>query len=111
MSWDVSIVENDCPHCRHNEVEVRTLNITYNLSQMLAEAGFQGWRNVDGMNARLAGEHMLKVLDGMKENPGYWRSLNPPNRWGSYDGCVQGRMRKFAKSCTMASPTALIRCS
>ena len=28
--------------------------------------------------------------------------INPPNGWGDYDRCLQGRMRRFAEECVAA---------
>ena len=46
--------------------------------------------------AREVGVHMLQVLDRMQEDPDRWRAKNPPNGWGDYDRCLQGRMRAWA---------------
>jgi len=39
------------------------------------------------------------VLDDMATDPKRWRAMNPSNGWGSYDGCLQTRMRDWAKVC------------
>mgnify|MGYP001582221770 CR=1 FL=1 len=103
MSADVWIERAPCPHCGRSDERVE-LNITYNLSQMLREARFCGWPNLRGMPAQKAGEHILEVLDGMTADPGRWRAMNPPNGWGDYDSCLQGRMRRWAEECTKAGP-------
>lgn len=76
---------------------VRSLNITYNLTGMLTAAGFHGWKWCIGKTAREVGTHMLAVLDGMNTDPEKWRAMNPPNGWGDYDQCLQGRMRAWAE--------------
>ena len=45
---------------------------------------------------------MLDVLDKMAADPDRWRAMNPPNGWGDYDRCLQGRMRRFAEACVAA---------
>ncbi|PFG17235.1 hypothetical protein ATK74_1798 [Propionicimonas paludicola] len=104
MSADVWIVCDPCPHCGRGSDRYAELNITYNLSPMLKAAGFCGWGDLVGMKARDAGAHVLKVLDGMSTDPAHWRAMNPPNGWGDYDRCLQGRMREWAKQCLEAGP-------
>jgi len=45
---------------------------------------------------------MLTVLDGMQSEPDRWRAMNPPNGWGDYDRCIQGRMRVWADTASIA---------
>ena len=96
MSADVWIERDACSACGRGGDRSDDLNITYNLSGMLREAGFHGWRWCIGMPAREVGVHMLQVLDRMQEDPDRWRAKNPPNGWGDYDRCLQGRMRAWA---------------
>ncbi|AKU15776.1 hypothetical protein [Luteipulveratus mongoliensis] len=106
MSADVWILRDACPHCgRGNESTDDELNVTYNLSKMLREAGFLGWREIKGKPAREVGEHILGVLNHMATEPDKWRAMNPANGWGDYDQCLQGRMRAWAERCAKASPT------
>lgn len=42
MSADVWIEYDACKHCGRGDDRDTELNITYNLSKMLAEAGFDG---------------------------------------------------------------------
>ena len=103
MSADVWIERAACSHCGHSP-ERSELNVTYNLSSMLYAAGFVGWPDILAMSPREAGAHILKVLDGMAADPEKWRAMNPTNGWGDYDGCLQGRMRRWAVECTEAGP-------
>lgn len=107
MSADVWIVKEACPHCGRGD-EGADLNITYNLSRMLREAGFVGWGDLVGMPAVDAGKHILSVLDDMVEDPEKWRAMNPPNGWGDYDSCLQGRMRAWAEECVKSGPDDVI---
>lgn len=113
MSADVWIQHKPCSHCGrgdspdgHNEAD--RLNITYNLSKMLAAAGFCGWQILREMPARIAGSHILTVLDHMREDEDHWRAMNPPNGWGDYDTCLQIRMRHWAERCVAAGMDATI---
>jgi hypothetical protein len=112
MSADVWIVRDRCNACGRGVAAALTrarltllatgdvdesLNITYNLTGMLTAAGFHGWKWCIGKTAREVGTHMLAVLDGMNTDPEKWRAMNPPNGWGDYDQCLQGRMRAWAE--------------
>lgn len=98
MSADVWIEAKACESCGVAP-EGAELNITYNLSGMLCEAGFIGWSAIGGMDARKVGVHILAILDHMRADEPRWRAMNPENGWGDYDKCVQGRMRQWAKAC------------
>lgn len=84
--------------------EGAALNITYNLSAMLRQGGFVGWRNIEGKSAQWVGRHIIEVLDRMDLEPDKWRAMNPENGWGDYDKCIQGRMREWARKCRDAGP-------
>ena len=107
MSADVWIVDPPCDKCGRGG-DGAELNITYNLSAMLREAGFVGWRNLIELSANDAGRHIIGILNGMAESPAKWRAMNPPNGWGDYDRCLQGRMRKWAEACVAAPADATI---
>ena len=87
MSADVWIEAKACESCGVAP-EGAELNITYNLSGMLREAGFIGWSNLRGMDARQAGVHILAILDHMRADEPRWRAMNPENGWGDYGGLV-----------------------
>ena len=103
MSADLWIKFEACETCGRGAERGAELNVTYNLSGMLREAGFNGWDWCTGKPAPEVGAHMLAVLDGMVTDPERWRAMNPPNGWGDYDGCLQGRMRDFASACVRAT--------
>lgn len=110
MSVDARIVNPDdtCGVCgRSDEPYGAEVNITYNLSPMLAEAGFT-WASLKTMSAREAGHHTLAVLDEMAKDPKRWRAMDPPNGWGSYDDCLQVRLREWALECLKAGPDARV---
>ena len=110
MSADVHIdraIHPDC-HAAHHRHPDDELNVTYNLSSMLREAGFVGWGGIVGKPAQKVGRHILAVLDRMERNPGKWRAMNPENGWGTYDKCLQRRMRYWATRCRDAGPNDTI---
>ena len=111
MSAEVWVSYPPCDHCGSPGSEGAGVGITYNLSPMLHAAGFFGWRDVSRMSARDAGRHVLKVLDGMREEPERWRAMNPPNDWGNYDECLQGRLRRWAETASKESPAARVGAS
>ena len=103
MSADVWIVRDRCHACGRGGDVDESLNITYNLSKMLHEAGFNGWKWCIDKPAPVVGKHMLDVLDGMATDPEKWRAMNPPNGWGDYDQCLQVRMRAWSGRAAVAS--------
>lgn len=118
MSADVWIetpteVPTVCRTCGHEPEDNgqgrgAALNVTYNLSRMLAAGGFCGWQAIIGQPAREVGEHILTVLDAMRVDDDKWRAMNPSNGWGDYDDCLQGRMRAWAQECVEAGPGDVI---
>lgn len=81
----------NCAHCGHTVAE---LNVTYNLSPMLAEAGFGRWRDWEGRDARDFIAAVIAVKDVLLADPERFKALNPPNGWGSYDELVDS-LRSF----------------
>ena len=72
--------------------EVYTANITHNLGKMAGEAGIYKhlWRP-DEIGVTKAGqliEPLEKGLELLKAEPERFKTLNPENGWGSYDGFV-----------------------
>ena len=105
MSADLWIVREPCPTCgRSEDSDSDSLNITYNPSKMLVAAGFRGWQWCVGKPAREVGYHMLVILNAMRSDDDRWRAMNPPNGWGDYDRCLQGRMRHWAERAQAAGP-------
>lgn len=63
-------------------------NITYNLTPMLAEAGFPGHGEMVGLTAAEAGPIYQRTADTLLSDPDRFKKLNPSNGWGDYDGAV-----------------------
>jgi len=70
-------------------VDSTTFNLTYNLSPMLLAAGMPPWREFIGMRAGDAGPIWQAVADELRDDPGRYRELNPPNGWGDYEEAVE----------------------
>lgn len=81
MSASLWFVGGNCEHADHN--------VTYNLSDMLAKAGYAGHQEVQGWQARRFGRHMLRVHLELVSLPGYYETFNPENGWGTYAGLVE----------------------
>lgn len=110
MSADLWIESPACEACGR-QFDGAELNVTYNLSKMLREAGFEGWRWCVDRSAQEVGKHMLAVLDGMRADEDRWRAMNPANGWGNYDACLQSAMRTFAYECLAAPAGSTIGAS
>lgn len=64
------------------------VNVTYNLSEMLAEAGMGRWSDYIGMSATEAAGRWEVTLDTLRSDPERFRKMNPPNGWGTYNGAM-----------------------
>jgi hypothetical protein len=90
--------EGDCS-CPSDD---RDLNITYNLTPMLREAGLFPNAHRDLWHAPCA--EVAGVADAalrrLESDPARFRELNPPNGWGSYEGAVDWvrRLRDLCQS-------------
>lgn len=91
--------------------EVFEDNITHNLNKMADACGlyYYIWRPEE-TEVKVAGDlipHLeggLKLLLGDSE---YYKSFNPPNGWGSYEGFV-GFVQKYLQACR-DNPDATMR--
>lgn len=82
MSADVSVFTDIGDDAKH---EWASLNVTYNLSEMLREAGFVGWPKArDTMKASEFLAHLAGVLATLKANPDKYSKYDSPNGWGTY---------------------------
>jgi hypothetical protein len=84
--------ESDIDEQEYASREMFDSNITHNLSKMAVHAELyealwrpdeQGWKYARDIIPKL--ETGLKAL---KDRPDYYKSCNPDNGWGSYDGLV-----------------------
>jgi hypothetical protein len=63
--------------------------MTYNLTPMLREAGMPPWREFIGMPASRAGHIWRNVREKLVNDPDHFKTFNPQNGWGDYDGAVK----------------------
>ena len=69
--------------------DYESVNVTYNLTPMLREAGMQSWRDFHGMRAEDAAPLWEAVIAELRRDPAKYQALNPPNGWGTYDGVLE----------------------
>ena len=81
-----------------------TRSPTYNLAPMFREALGRSMRSHDGgpslagMLAKDALPVLRAAITAMEADPDRFRSLNPPNGWGSYESALSF-FREFAEEC------------
>jgi len=73
--------------------EVYSANITHNLSVMAREAGIYEclWRpeEIGVTHARQLVQPLEEGLEKLKQDPVRFRSFNPENGWGNYEGLIR----------------------
>ena len=88
-------------------------NITHNLNKMADAAGIykQLWRpeEIGITHARQLIEPLTAGLDRLKSDPECFRTFNPPNGWGDYDGLVRF-VSNYLAACK-AFPESTVRVS
>jgi hypothetical protein len=88
MSYNLHITAPQCPHCKAPP-PTWWMDPTYNLRTIFVEAfGGNGIRDFDGKTAREILPTLERGVADMKERPDHYRSLEPPSKWGSYDGIL-----------------------
>ena len=94
MSLDVYLMVDD--------ERVYDANITHNLNSMASEAGcYEALWRPDEHGLEEAHQIESKLGEGLLEllsNPTYYKSFNPENGWGSYDGLVNFIV-EYLKAC------------
>jgi len=91
MSLDIYVQAPKCPHCGRSDEEVN-VNITYNLSRMWREAGFDD-KACDSGRAVDIIENVTKAIQTLRSDPVRFRAMNPSNGWGSYEGLIEALER------------------
>jgi hypothetical protein len=87
VSWDVDAVMDTGGQQPATIAEAG--NYTYNVSKMYYHVLPDGLRGLDG---RLCGDALPLIQDACKrlrDDPGKYKAMNPPNGWGDYDGALQ----------------------
>lgn len=83
----VTVVEREDTDC------IYRANITHNLATMATHAGLYQplWRpeEMGVTQARQLVDRLQAGLRRLQADPGYFRTFNPSNGWGTYEGLVQ----------------------
>lgn len=126
MSYDFSLMpyaeSHDCDELRYKDqycwrcaAQVDLNNITSNVSPMFAMAlSATGIPNtgitwLNGKRGQEAGPYLARMAAHMEAHPEVYRPMNPPNRWGSYEGALE-TVQRLASACR-ALPTYTLRIS
>lgn len=86
-NWEPQLVEAE------PSTEVFSYNITHNLGKMADAAGI--YRELwcpEGLGITKAHQLIQPLRDGLArllEKPDYFKTFNPANKWGDYDGLVR----------------------
>ena len=86
MGASIWITEPLAPGHAYTYAEV---NVTYNLTPMLVEAGFGRWRDHVDDTVPEFGSALMRLRDTLAADPDRFRALNPDNGWGDYDGLLE----------------------
>lgn len=88
-------------------------NITHNLSEMAEVAGiYRAIWHPEDVGITTANQLIAPLIEGLlrlKEDPQFFKRLNPENGWGSYDGLVLF-VERYLNAC-MANPDAKVSAS
>lgn len=94
-----------CSRCEHEHErdvtdEFYDANITHNLTRMADAAGiYQHLWRPDEIGITVAADLIQPLRDGLarlRDEPEYFKSFNPSNGWGDYDGLVRFVQRYLA---------------
>jgi hypothetical protein len=80
VSWWFGVDTEDCTDDR---------NMTYNLNSMLTAALGIPFQELDKAPCSEAAGVINKAIHKMKADPDYFKFFNPPNGWGTYEGCLE----------------------
>ncbi len=73
-----------------------TVNVTYNLTPMLREAGFVGWDELRKLGARDSLPMLRETLRALNEDAARLEAYAPANGWGSRAWAVEAFTRMVA---------------
>jgi hypothetical protein len=80
----------DCDvECYCFEDQAFEQNVTYNLGGMFRQALGRGLDEFDGAPAVEAAGILRQGVRDMEDRPDFYKAMNPPNGWGSYEGARQ----------------------
>jgi hypothetical protein len=94
--------ESDVVESEFQTEEVYSANITHNLGEMAsaAELYYPLWRpeEINITKAKQLIVPLAKGLESLIEKPDYYKTFNPENGWGSYDGLLN-LVENYLKAC------------
>jgi len=94
--------ESDIVEIEFATDEVYSANITHNLCEMAsaAELYYPLWRpeEINITKAKQLIVPLAKGLENLIEKPDYYKTFNPENGWGSYDGLLN-LVENYLKAC------------
>ena len=96
MSYDVRLVIDTGG--RQPAAVTETHSPTYNLGAMFAEALGRPLRSLTDKTAEECTPLLRKAIAAMEDEPARFKTLNPANGWGSYEGALQF-LRSFQQDC------------
>ena len=83
-------------------------NYTYNVSAMFYDAiGAEGIRSLNGKTGEEAKPILEAAIKNMESAPDKYKALNPPNKWGDYEGALQ-LLKTLLQWCTDAPKAFLV---
>jgi hypothetical protein len=103
MSWDFGVkvdTGGDEP------AQLTGKNMTYNLNSMLTAALGIPFRELDNAPCSEAAGVINKAIHKMKVDPEFFKTFNPPNGWGTYEGCLSNL--EWLLKCCIDHPKASI---
>ena len=94
MSYDVTVGP------ANTTMEPYDANLTYNVGTMLRRAGIHP-EVMNGLTAKVARSVVGNGMATMSACPVYFKSFEPDNGWGSYDGTMEwlDRLQSYLNRC------------
>lgn len=107
MSYDIWL-EADLVGSERTQVGDLDWNYTSNVSAMWRKAmpETDGLGDMDGMECKLAAEHLASGIASMESDDVSYRALDPANGWGDFDSQLTA-LRKLLMACR-ESPDAIV---
>ena len=80
------------------EVEIYDSNVTYNLADIYYKCIDGGFKSLNEKTCKEVIPILNKAIENMIQNEKEYRSLEPSNGWGTYDGLLQ-ELRDLRQCC------------
>jgi len=91
MSYDFAMTVDAGEEYRSVLRDFDDLNYTYNVSPMYRAAfpGEKGVNMLHGLTGEEAQEFLVSAIQKMRDDPNYYKEMNPSNGWGNYEGALR----------------------